>query len=56
MAYEDLMAIYDEAYELAVQEEQEPWECPNDGTILLKNEAGVLHCKFDGWIYKGFGV
>jgi hypothetical protein len=54
MGYESLIAIYDEAIKLAMDEEfSEPTECPNDGTILIKNSAGVLHCKFDGFVWNG---
>jgi len=55
MGYESLIAIYEEAYELASTND-EPIECPNDGTILLKNSAGVLHCSFDGWTWNGLNT
>lgn len=50
MSYEALLAIYTEAAERAAEHRSaEPTQCPNDGTVLTKNNEGVLHCRFDGW-------
>lgn len=32
---------------------QAPIYCPNDGELLESNERGLLHCKFDGWVWNG---
>ncbi len=54
MAYESLIAIYKEAAEQYQKYRFEtPTECPNDGTILVRNSAGILHCKFDGFVWNG---
>lgn len=53
MSYEALLAIYKQAaQEYQEHLHQEPTQCPNDGTVLIKNSDGVLHCSFDGWTWK----
>lgn len=53
MGYESLIAIYDEARDLAAEEYRQPHECPNDGTVLITKEDGTVFCRFDGWIWNG---
>lgn len=57
MAYEDLLSIYRENLnDSARYEYEEPTECPNDGTTLVKREDGILFCRFDGWSWNGFSI
>lgn len=49
----DLVAIRREARALAEQERnRRPVACPNDGEPLTEVN-GVLHCRYDGWIWDG---
>lgn len=52
MGYESLIAIYKQQAEEAGRVYEEPTQCPNDGTTLIKNSEGVLHCRFDGWTWR----
>lgn len=42
-------AQFRQAYDLAP-----PAACPNDGEPLEAGPGGVLHCRFDGWVWDGF--
>ncbi len=33
------------------QSDEPPTACPNDGTPLSPDEAGLLHCQFDGYTW-----
>lgn len=55
MSWEQLQAIRDSARASAqVHARQTPSRCPNDGTLLDRNQEGTLHCPFDGWVWDGF--
>lgn len=41
--------------EYALQQRRPPVACPNDGEPL-EAVNGVLHCRYDGWTYGGFGT
>jgi hypothetical protein len=50
MAWEQLLAIRQEARDLAEQERMSPpAACPNDGEPLQQAPDGGLFCPFDGW-------
>lgn len=54
MSWEQLQAIRDSAQKSAeANAVRTPTNCPNDGTRLDRNRAGVLHCPFDGWMWDG---
>lgn len=52
MSWQQLIAIREEAKQIATEERQKPpAECPNDGEPLEWSEKrGVWHCKFDGYV------
>lgn len=55
--YENLLAIYSEAQDLALKQAfEKPFECPNDGTTLIEKEDGTLFCRFDGWVWSGTNI
>ena len=33
-----------------------PTSCPHDGEPLITNPQGELQCRFDGWVWVGWGV
>lgn len=52
--FDGLLAIFREKREL----ERDLWlqppvACPYDGTVLESGPKGELHCKFDGYIWRG---
>lgn len=50
----DLLSIAREARALAEQERtRRPVACPNDGEPLTEGPGGVLHCRYDGWVWQG---
>jgi hypothetical protein len=54
MAWEQYRSIRESAaQDAAVLRDQEPTNCPNDGTNLDTGPDGELHCPFDGWIWQG---
>jgi len=54
MSWRSLLSIYREAEaEDEATEDQPPTACPNDGEPLEEGPGGVLHCGFDGWIWRG---
>lgn len=56
MSWDQLLDIYREnVEEYESSRNEEPVACPNDGQPLETNEDGVLHCKFDGWVWNRGG-
>lgn len=54
MAWEQLQSMIEASREdQAARDSTPPVACPNDGEPLEENEEGVLHCRFDGWIWDG---
>lgn len=54
MAWEDLLAVYDEQRQALVQEATTPpVACPNDGEPLIPDRLGRPHCRFDGYVWDG---
>lgn len=53
MAWEQLLAIAEEARELArAERDTPPVACPNDGTVLQGDpDGGQLRCPWDGWTW-----
>ncbi len=53
MAWEELLSVIrtDQA-ERQEDDAAPPVACPNDGEPLDERD-GVLHCKFDGWVWDG---
>lgn len=50
MGWEQLLAIRDEAVELArLEATSPPAACPNDGEPLRSAPDGGLYCPYDGW-------
>lgn len=50
MPWEQLLAIADEAATYAREDRDPPTACPNDGEPLIEHR-GVLHCRFDGYVW-----
>lgn len=54
MAWEELLnELRADRLERQVDDAAPPVACPNDGEPLGSNEAGVLHCPSDGWVWDG---
>lgn len=52
-SWRELSAIRQQAAEEAKDDRQRrPIDCPNDGEPL-EDVNGVLHCRYDGWIWRG---
>lgn len=50
MGWRQLGDIYREAgADREAERAARPVACPNDGTPLIEDSAGVLRCTFDGW-------
>lgn len=53
MSWETLIAIKREAEELDRRKDDPPTACPNDGEPLESGPDGTLHCRFDGFVWRG---
>lgn len=54
MSWQQLLDIYAEAADEARRaQSQPPVACPNDGEPLRSGPDGSLHCRFDGWVWRG---
>lgn len=50
MSWEQLLDIQREAVQMAAEEmAKERTDCPNDGTLLVRNAEGVWGCTFCNW-------
>jgi hypothetical protein len=53
MSWEELLGIYQSARaDREARDSVPPVACPNDGEPLEERD-GVVHCKFDGWVWDG---